>query len=167
MTESLVTVYFSVCCCTTVSERLRSCRGPSRLAHHGDLRHRSEASLRNYIGRPSSEKIRACSDILSDELRGKPHQSLQPSFRALSSRATLHVSGEFGWKSLFSTCHVKKLACFISHTSAEVHWTFQFQILYLRLKTFRQKCQIWPSEPFKFVNYSRMWTLMAWHFWQL
>ena len=87
MTESLVTVYFSVCCCTTVSERLRSCWGPSRLAHHGDLRHRSEASLRNYIGRPSSEKIRACSDILSDELRGKPHQSLQPSFRALSSRA--------------------------------------------------------------------------------
>ena len=26
--------------------------------------YRSEASLRNYIGRPSSEKIRACSDIL-------------------------------------------------------------------------------------------------------
>ena len=41
-------------------------------------------------------------------------------------------SGEFGWKSLFSTCHVKKLACFISHTSAEVHWTFHFQILYQR-----------------------------------
>ena len=36
---------------------------------------------------PSSEKIRACSDILFDELRGRPHQSLQPSFRALSSRA--------------------------------------------------------------------------------
>ena len=30
--------------------------------------YRSEASLRNYIGRPSSEKIRACSDILSDAL---------------------------------------------------------------------------------------------------
>ena len=29
--------------------------------------HRSEASLRKYIGRPSSEKIRASSDILSDE----------------------------------------------------------------------------------------------------
>ena len=46
--------------------------------------YRSEASLRNYIGRPSSEKIRACSDILSDALSGK---SLQPSFAALSSRA--------------------------------------------------------------------------------
>ena len=39
--------------------------------------YRSEASLRNYIGRPSSEKIRACSDILS----------LKPSFAELSSRA--------------------------------------------------------------------------------
>ena len=30
--------------------------------------HHSKASLGNYIGRPSSEKIRACSDILSDTL---------------------------------------------------------------------------------------------------
>ena len=43
----------------TVSERQRSCRGPSRLAHHGDLRHRSAASLRNYIDYCSSGKIRA------------------------------------------------------------------------------------------------------------
>ena len=49
--------------------------------------HHSKASLRNYIGRPSSEKIRACSDILSDALSGKSHLSLQPSFAALSSRA--------------------------------------------------------------------------------
>ena len=47
--------------------------------------HHSKASLRNYIGRPSSEKIRACSDILSDALSGKSHLSLQPSFAALSS----------------------------------------------------------------------------------
>ena len=51
--------------------------------------HRSEASFRNYIGRPSSEKIIACSDIISDALSGKPHQSLQLSFAALSSRAIL------------------------------------------------------------------------------
>ena len=49
--------------------------------------HHSKASLRNYIGRPSSEKIRACSDILSDTLSGNSHQSLQPSFAALSWRA--------------------------------------------------------------------------------
>ena len=51
--------------------------------------HRNEASLRNYIGRPSSEKIRACSDILSDASSGGPHQSLQPSFTVLSSRAII------------------------------------------------------------------------------
>ena len=32
--------------------------------------HHSKASLRNYIGHPSSEKIRACSDILFDTLSG-------------------------------------------------------------------------------------------------
>ena len=37
---------------------------------------RSEASLRNYIGRSLSEKIRVCSDILSDALRGRPNKSL-------------------------------------------------------------------------------------------
>ena len=35
--------------------------------------HHSNASLRNYIGRPLSEKIRACSNILSDVLSGKSH----------------------------------------------------------------------------------------------
>ena len=49
--------------------------------------HHSKASLRNYIGRPLSEKLRARSDILSDVLSGKSLQSLQPSFAALSSRA--------------------------------------------------------------------------------
>ena len=48
----------------TASERLRSCRGPSRLVHHAISGHRSEASLRSYIGHPSSEKIITCSDIL-------------------------------------------------------------------------------------------------------
>ena len=48
-------------------------------------RHRSEASLRSYIGHPSSEQLTACSDILSDALGRRPHQSHQPSFTALSS----------------------------------------------------------------------------------
>ena len=48
--------------------------------------YRSEASLRNYIGRPSSEQLKGCSDILSNALSGRPHQSQQPSFTALSSR---------------------------------------------------------------------------------
>ena len=76
----------------TASERLRSCRGPSWLVHHAISGHRSEASLRSYTGRPSSEKIMTCSDILSDASSGRPHQSLQPSFTALSSRAVLITS---------------------------------------------------------------------------
>ena len=78
------------------------------------------ASLRNYIGRPSSEKIRACSDIFSDASSGGPHQSLQPSFTVLSSRAMFmfrwirlsFIPKTFALYTLFSTCHVKKLACF-------------------------------------------------------
>jgi len=49
--------------------------------------HRSEASLRNYNARPSSEQLRACSDILSGALSGRPQQSQQPSFLTLSRRA--------------------------------------------------------------------------------
>ena len=35
----------------------------------------SEAGLRNYIDRPSSEQLRACSDVLSDALSGEGHIS--------------------------------------------------------------------------------------------
>ena len=86
------------------------------------------ASLRNYTGRPSSEKIRACSDILSDALSGRPHQSLQPSSMALSSQAIvmfrwmrlLFILKTLALNSLFSTCHVEKLACFYE---SQVSWS--------------------------------------------
>ena len=103
-----------------MSERLQSPWGPSQLAHMAIFGHCSKANLRKYISRPSSEKIRACSDILSDELSGRPHQSVQPSVTALSSRAIfmfrwirlsfLHKTPSLNC--LFSTCHVKKLVCF-------------------------------------------------------
>ena len=58
-------------------------------------------------------------DILSDVLSEKPHQSLQPRFAALSSRAIFMfrwIRLSFIYKThalntLFSACHVKKLAC--------------------------------------------------------
>ena len=49
--------------------------------------HRSEANFRNYIGYPSREQKRTRSYILSDALSGRPHQSEQPRFTVLSSRA--------------------------------------------------------------------------------
>ena len=63
--------------------------------------YRSEASLRNYIGRPSSEQLKGCADILSNALSGRPHQSQQPSFMALSSRAIfIHFSCKFDCRSV-------------------------------------------------------------------
>ena len=98
-----------------VSERLRSRWGPSRLAHHGDLRSSQWGKPQELIGRPSSEKIRACSDILSDALSGRPHQSLR-----CHPEQSL-CSGEFGcrlfikhspWTVCFLLVVWKKLACF-------------------------------------------------------
>ena len=139
--------------------------------------HRSEASHRNFICRPSSEKIRACSDILPDALSGRPHQSLQPSFMALSSWTIFMFPAEFGCRSfikhsLWAVCFYQsceKTCVFLWATirpNFAERW-FYFQILYYRLKNFRQKCEIQPAELFQFVNYCRMWTLMIWHFWQL
>ena len=52
----------------TVSERLlKSNVASSEIA--------SEARLRNYIDHPSSEQLRACSDVLSDALSGEVHIS--------------------------------------------------------------------------------------------
>ena len=82
--------------------------------------HRGEASLRNYIGRPSSEQIRACSGILSDAFSGRLHHSKQPSFTTPSSRSIfiflwfrlLLIHKTYALSSMFSIYHGKKLACF-------------------------------------------------------
>lgn len=56
--------------------------------------HQSEASLRTDIGRPSSE-LRACSDVLSDALSGRPRQSLQTEFRGAVIPSNLHVPASY------------------------------------------------------------------------
>ena len=74
--------------------------------------HRCQESLRNYIGRPSREQLRACSDILSEALSERPRRTVQPSLTALSSRKIFifrYVSlGDIRLNSLFSNCHLKK-----------------------------------------------------------
>ena len=143
--------------------------------------HRNEANLRNYIGRPSSEKIRACSDILSDASSGGPHQSLQPSFTVLSSRAMFmfrwiwlsFIPKTFALYTLFSTCHVKKLACFYEpqfgrsslnisiSDSVEETKNLQAKVLNSTLRAV-SVCKLTQN-----VNFDGFWTLMVWHFWQL
>ena len=101
--------------------------------------HRSEASLRNYNARPSSEQLRACSDILSSALSGRPQQSQQPRFpdavtssnllvpmnsTVVHSRNTAKQFVKYqpqALSSLFSNCHVNNVQVFMSHNSAGFH----------------------------------------------
>ena len=57
--------------------------------------HRSEARLRNYKAHPTSEQLRACSDILSGVLSGRPQKSQQPSFPDAFTLSNLLVPNEF------------------------------------------------------------------------
>ena len=135
--------------------------------------HHRKVSLRNYIGRPSSEKIRGCSDILSDALSGKSHQSLQPSFAALPSRAIFmfrwirlsFIQKTLALNSLFSTLSCEKTRVFlwaIIRLKFTEHFTSRFCIR--DLKTSGESVKFDLPNYFWFVNYRRMWTLMVMNF---
>ena len=112
--------------------------------------HRSEASLRNYNARPSSEQLRACSDILSGALNGRSQESQRPSFtEAVTSSSFLpmnptptvvhsrNTAQQFvkyqpqALSSLFSNCQVNNVQVFLAQNSADFYWTFYFLILFL------------------------------------
>ena len=102
--------------------------------------HRGEASLRNYNARPSSEQLRACSDILSGALNGKPPESQHPSFpdaitssnllpmnptpTVVHSRNTAQYFVKYqpqALSSLFSNCQVNNVQVFMTQNSAGSH----------------------------------------------
>ena len=139
--------------------------------------HRSQVSLRNYISRPSREQLRACSDILSDALSGRPQQSLQPGFTVLSSLAIFmfrkiwlsFIHKTQAWMVCFLIV-VKKLACFYEPDFTE-HFTFRFSIRDWKAQAKELNSTRWTP---RFVSYRRMWTLMVffltlmvWRFLQL
>ena len=139
------------------------------------------ALVRNYIGRPSSEKIRACSDILSDTLSGKSHQSLQPSFAALSSRAIFmfrrirlsFIQKKLALNSLFSTLSCEQTRVFlwaIIWLKFIEHFTSRFCIRDLKTSSESVKFDL-PNylvcKLSQIVNIDGFLTLMIWHFWQL
>ena len=150
--------------------------------------HHSKASLRNYIGRPSSEKIRACSDILSDALSGKSHQSLQPSFAPLSSRAIFmfrwirlsFIQKTLALHSLFSTLSYEKTCVFLwavffiflffIQLKFTEHFTSRFYTRDIETSGKSVKFNL-PNylvcKLSQIVNFDGFLTLMVWHFWQL
>ena len=103
--------------------------------------HRSEASLKNYNARPSSQQLRACSDILSGALSGRPQLSQEPSFsnavaipsnplapvkstQVFHSQTTAQQFVKYqpqALSSLFSNCHVNNVQVFMSQNSAGFH----------------------------------------------
>ena len=94
-------------------------------------------------GYPLSEQLRVCSYILSNFLSGRPHQSQQLSYTALSSQAT-SCSFEFSccsfikhtpWAFCFPIVMGKNLHVFMSPIWEDLtkHSTFRFFILYSKL----------------------------------
>ena len=104
--------------------------------------HRSETSLKNYIGRPSSEKIRACSDILSDMwVEGHISHCSRVLWRCHPERSS--CSGKFGclsfikhmpWTLFCLSC--EKTCVYLWATirlKFTEHFTFRFCIFSLTL----------------------------------
>ena len=129
----------------TVSERLLSCWGPTWLARRSPVKQASE--ITSIAFEWTTKRFLWCPFQCVEWWR--PHQSLQPSFMALSSRAIFmfrwirlsvtrktHLEQFYGSViiSLFTVCHVKNFRVFVSHNSAGFYWTFHLQILYERLK---------------------------------
>ena len=105
--------------------------------------HRREESLRNYNAHPSSEQLimRACSDILSGALSGRPQLSQEPSFsnavtssvnpltpvnstQVVHSQTTAQQFFKYNpqaLSSLFSNCHVNNVQVLMSQNSAGFH----------------------------------------------
>ena len=142
---------------------------------------RGEASLRNHIGRPSREQIRACSGILSDALSGRQHRSQQLSFTALSSRSIfiflwirlLLIHKTYALSSTFSIYHGKKLACFYEPQFGRISPNISLSDFLLATKLLQataldSTCRtISVCKLLEIVNFHGLWTLMVWHFWQL
>ena len=129
----------------TVSERLLSCWSPTWLARRSPVKQASKITSIGFEW--TTKRFLWCPFQCIEWWR--PHQSLQPSFMALSSRAIFmfrwirlsvtrktHLEQFYGSViiSLFTVCHVKNFRVFASHNSAGFYWTFHLQILYERLK---------------------------------
>ena len=153
-----------------MSERLRSRWGPSRLAYHGDLRS-SQWSKPQELHRPPFEwKNKSllwypfrcvewkATSVTAAECRGAVIPSDLFMFRCIRL-SFIHKT--LALNCLFSTCHVKKLACFYEPQFGRVSLSISLSDSVLETKRLQAEVLIRPAELFKFLNYCRMWTLMV------
>ena len=130
----------------------------------------SEASLRNNIDCSSSEQRGGCSDVLSDALSGEGHICHFNRVLRRCHPEQSSCSGEFGCRSfvklplssLFTICHVKKLACFCEPQFGQISLNISPPHSVLETKNLQAKVldSTFPTI-FKFVNNCRIRTLMG------
>ena len=151
----------------TVSERLRSCWGPSRLAHHPDLRS-SQWRKPQILHLPPFEWT-------TTSLLWYPFRCVE--LKALSSQA-IFMFPSFGLffihkihalSSLFSNCHVKKPACFYEPQFGQISLNISLSNSVLKTKRkFGQTCLIRPVELLQIVNFHGFKIESnAWGIWQI
>ena len=142
---------------------------------------RSQVSLRNYNGRPLREQLRACSDILSVALSGRLHQSLQPSFTALSSRTIFmlrkirlpFINKTHAWTVRCLIFMGKKLASFCEPQFGRISPNISLSDSTFETKKFQAKalnstCRtMLVYKLSQNVNFDGFLTLTVLHFWQL
>ena len=132
-----------------------------------------------FVGRPPSEQLRAFSDILSDSLSGRPHQSQRTSFTALWYRPCSSCSCGFDCR-LF-TSHMPRAVCLSCEKTSMFLWAkirpdftehftcrFCIKTETLRENVLNSACwTISVCELLQIVNFNGLWTLIVWYFWQL
>ena len=156
-----------------VSEWLRSCRGPSRLAHHGDIwsslgnKHQKlhrppfEWTTRSLLWYPFRFVEWKAKSVTTAEFNGDLTLVTGAIFMFLWIQLSL-IYITHALSNLFLLLSSKK-TCVLLWATVRSDFTeyFNFGFSIKTKKNFKHKSWIWPAELFQFVSYCR--TLMVWH----
>ena len=145
-----------------------SCWGPKRLAHLGDFRS-SQSSKPQKLHRPPLK--RTTKSLLWYSFRGvewKDTSVTAAEFYGAVIPSNLHIpanSLNTRLNSLFSNCHLKKLACFYEIQFGRVSLNISRSDFVLETKRLQAKEVNSTCWTIRFVNYCGTWTLMVFEFW--
>ena len=156
-----------------VSEWLRSCWGPSRLAHHGDIwsslgnKHQKlhrppfEWTTRSLLWYPFRFVEWKAKSVTTAEFTGDLTLVTGAIFMFLWIQLSLiHITHALS--NLFLLLSSKK-TCVLLWATVRLDFTeyFNFRFSIKTKNNFKHKSWIWPAELFQFVSYCR--TLIVWH----